>query len=198
MNLLVEELPESVFIEDKEYPINTDFRNCLRIILAFEDPELTTVEKSMILLENLYQAPWPDSLSMAVQEGIKFLDGGEISNGVESGPRVYSFEKDAQFIFAAFKQTHGIDLSTEQLHWWKFMALFMDMGSDTTFSNLVSLRKRLKTGKATKEERQAAREIEDLIDLPEIDRRTLEEKEQDKKFLEAVKNARKSRNKKSD
>jgi len=109
--------------------------------------------------------------------------------------RLYSFNKDAPFIMAAFKQTHGIDLDTANMHWWKFMTLFMDMGSDTTFSNLVSLRKRVKTGKASKEERAMAREIADIFDLPEIDNRTLEERELDNEFVERFKRGKESRGK---
>jgi hypothetical protein len=60
---------------------------------------------------------------------------------------------------------------------------------------LVSLRKRVKTGKATKEERAAAREIEDIFDLPEVDNRTLEEREIDNEFIERFKRGKESRGK---
>lgn len=195
MNILIEILPTAIEIDGIEYDINSDFRSCLRIILAFEDSSLAAFEKQMILLENLYREV-PDNLEQAIRKGIKFLNGGkEEEMSGKSQPRLYSFEKDAPFIMAAFKQTHGIDLETSDMHWWKFMTLFMDMGSDTTFSNLVSLRKRVKTGKATKEERAAAREIEDIFDLPEIDNRTLEEREIDNEFVERFKRGKESRGK---
>lgn len=195
MNILIEILPTAIEIDGIEYDINSDFRSCLRIILAFEDSSLAAFEKQMILLENLYREV-PDNLEQAIRKGIKFLNGGkEEEMSGKSQPRLYSFEKDAPFIMAAFKQTHGIDLETSDMHWWKFMTLFMDMGSDTTFSNLVSLRKRVKTGKATKEERAAAREIKDIFDLPEIDNRTLEEREIDNEFVERFKRGKESRGK---
>lgn len=154
--------------------------------MAFEDNELAGFEKQIVLLQNLY-LEIPDDVKAAATQAIKFLDGGkESAEGEEEteNPRVFSFSKDADLIFAAFKQTHGIDLQeVEYMHWWKFMALFMDLGSETTFCNLVSLRKRVKTGKATKEERQAAREMGDLFELPEIDERTLEEKEAEAEFM---------------
>jgi hypothetical protein len=195
MNILIETLPTAIEIDGIEYDINYDFRSCLRIILAFEDSSLAAFEKQMILLENLYR-DIPTNLEQAIRKGIKFLNGGkEEEMSGKSQPRLYSFEKDAPFIMAAFKQTHDIDLETSDMHWWKFMTLFMDMGSDTTFSNLVSLRKRVKTGKATKEERAAAREIEDIFDLPEIDNRTLEEREIDNEFIERFKRGKESRGK---
>jgi hypothetical protein len=172
-----------------EYPINTDFRDCLRVILAFEDPDLTGYEKQMILLDNLYPEPIEDTQA-AFTMGMKFLNGGKVIDNDEEGggPRLYSFEKDANIIFAAFRATHGIDLQNiEYLHWWSFLSLFMDLGADTTFCNLIGLRKRVKNGTASKEEKQAASEMGDMFDLPEPDTRTLEEKDQEAEFMRLIK-----------
>ena len=54
-NLLIEAPPTSIVIDGDELKVNTDFKTCLKILLAFEDPELAMVEKSMILVELLYQ-----------------------------------------------------------------------------------------------------------------------------------------------
>jgi hypothetical protein len=120
--------------------------------------------------------------------GVMFLDGGqekEIEESVSS-PRVFSFSKDASLIFAAFKQTHGIDLQTAQLHWWKFLALFMDLGQDTTFCQLTALRKRVKTGKATKEEIRVAQEMGQLFELPDVEDLTLEERDNGDGFMKLL------------
>lgn len=185
MNILVEHLPEAIEIDGREYEINSDFRSCLRIILAFEDPELAGAEKQSVMIDNLYKEH-PDNMAEAMEKGVRFLNGGDDSES-DSNLRLYSFEKDAPYIMAAFKQTHNVDLDSVEMHWWKFMALFMDLGSETTFSQLIGLRKRVKTGKASKEERQAALEIKDIFDLPEIDNRTLEEREAEQAFMNKFK-----------
>ena len=168
-----------------ETPIHSDFRSCLRVILAFEDNDLTTLEKQMVLLTNLYPEP-VENIRAAIEQGMKFLNGGKDNIDEEDSLRLYSFERDAPFIFSAFRQTHGIDLETADLHWWKFLALFMDLGSDTAFCNLIGLRKRVKTGKATKEEKETAREMGNMFDVPEIDIRTLEEREQEAEFMRLI------------
>lgn len=139
------------------------------------------------MLTTLFPEIPPDT-ERALIQALNFLNGGkdEKEDEGECSPRVYSFSKDADLIFAAFRQTHGIDLETTQMHWWKFLALFMDLGSETAFCNLVSLRKRVKTGKATKEERQVAREMGNVFDVQEIDTRSLEEKEQEAEFMRLV------------
>ena len=192
MSILVDQLPTAFEIDGKNFDIDTDFRTCINIIMAFEDPELTNIEKQLVMLENLYQDQ-PENTAEAIRMAVKFLNGGSEEKESESvySPRVYSFTKDAQYIFSAFLQTHGIDLQTVDMHWWKFLALFMDLGSDTTFSNIVSLRKKIKTGKATKEEKEAAREIEHILDLPEDDDRSIDEKEAELEFLRLVEEGKK-------
>ena len=189
MNILVEQLPSAVMVDGREYPIETDFRACLRVIMAFEDDELTPTEKQMVLLQNMYPTR-PHNLIAACEKAVKFLNGGKTAGEEgKSGPRLYSFAKDANLIFAAFKQTHGMDLAeVERLHWCKFLALFMDLGGETAFCNLVSLRKRLKNGTATKEERKIADDMGELIDVPQSDTRTPEEREMEERFwrLEAA------------
>lgn len=161
----------------------------MRIILAFEDNELTPQEKAIILLTNFYRT-LPNNTEYAVVKANEFLNGGKSDDEETiSSPRLYSFSKDANFIYAAFRQTHGVDLNKDNLHWWIFLALFMDLGQDTTFCNLVSLRKRIKTGKASKEEKAAAREMGDILEVPEVDDRTLEEKEIEKEFFRKVQEA---------
>jgi hypothetical protein len=188
MNILVDELPTRVKVGDKVYKIVTDFRTCLKIILAFEDPEIAMYEKNIIMLELMYPVI-PTNIEEALKQGIKFLNGGkEVISTTEPGLRVYSFSKDANFIFAAFRQTHGIDLEKMNMHWWKFLALFMDLGSETAFCSMVNIRKRIKTGEATKEERHMAREMEEVFGLPEDDNNlTIEEREAEAIFNQSLK-----------
>jgi hypothetical protein len=194
MNLLVDVLPETVTINNTEYQVDSDFRTCLTIILAFEDPELTPQEKQGILLSMLF-VDVPPIEQETFEQAMWFLDGGKRGAEPDANPmRLYSFAKDSNFIFAAFRQTHGIDLQKTNLHWWEFLALFMDTGQDTTFCQLTAMRKRLKTGKASKEEKEFANAHPEIVDVPEVDTRSLEEKEIAAEFMRKVEEARRKRN----
>jgi len=146
----------------------------------------------MVMLTNLYKITPPDQAS-ACAKAIRFLDGGEThvpedddEDESDTVQRFYSFEKDAQLIFAAFYQTHGVDLESANMHWYKFLTLFMDLGGDTAFSGLVGLRRRVKTGKASKEEKAMARELGSIFDVPDLDLRTVDEREQERIFLAQI------------
>lgn len=176
-NILTDALPDSITVGDQSYKLDTDFRTALKTLLAFEDAELTTSEKTSIMFDNLVDEETYEVSEELAIELIGFLNGGKPSEPDEDDNyRLYSLSIDAELIFAAFRQTHGIDLQSVSMHWWIFLALFMDLGADTAFCNLVSMRKRYQKGTLTKEERRAVADIKNFH-LPNNEQLTLDELE---------------------
>ena len=168
MNILIDNLPTKIKIKNKIYDINYDYRTIIRILIAFEDSELTEEEKIIVMIKNLYKEDIEDSvLEEAVIKAIKFIDLGEDMNREKTlVNRVYSFSKDSSYIFSGINSTHHIDLEEmKSMHWWKFMAFFMDMSSECTFGELIYYRKRKLEGKLTKEEREQYNKIKDIVEL---------------------------------
>ena len=169
MNILLDDLPEAVEVNGVEYAVNSDFRTGLACILDMESSELTDEEKCILLLRRIYGETIPEDGETAIKLAVKFLDGGkeppEEENPFADNTRLYSFEKDSALIYAAFQQTHGIDLQKVDLHWWQFLALFQDLGADTAFCNMINLRRRVNSGEATKEERQYALKLGDAFEV---------------------------------
>jgi hypothetical protein len=200
MNILAQTLPVSVVIDGINVAIDTDFRAGLRIMLAFEDTELTSLEKQQIMFANIYpEIPLEllgkqENIMALLDKAIWYLNCGE-DDPHDGAPRLMSFQKDARLIFAAFRSTHGIDLQSATMHWWSFVALMMDLGQDTAFCQLTGLRKRHKKGTLTKEERAMVREMGDAFVIEQTDNMTLEEMEADKRFMEQIKAAKENRNK---
>ena len=169
MNILLDDLPEAIEVNGVEYAVNSDFRTGLACILDMESSELTDEEKCILLLKRIYGDVIPEDVETALRLAVKFLDGGkeppEEENPFADNTRLYSFEKDSALIYAAFQQTHGIDLQKVDLHWWQFLALFQDLGADTAFCNMINLRRRVNSGEATKEERQYALKLGDAFEV---------------------------------
>ena len=175
MNILVDTAPQAVEIDGTEYRLKTSFRDALLTMLAFEDRSLTMNEKAQIVLVNLYEEI-PENTPAALDKADWFLNGGapERDEPVRER-RLYSFSQDANYIYAAFRATHGIDLGTTDLHWWHFLSLFMDLGQDTTFCQMVAMRKRYYAGKCTREERQAIAEMGSAFYIEDNEAYTLDE-----------------------
>lgn len=170
MNVLSTILPTKIKVNDTIYPINYDYMTAINIIIALEDNELTYDEKCYILIENLYKKRVKKSdLAQAVEKGFKFIDlGGNLQKKSSNG-RIYSFKKDGNYIFTGINSTHHIDIEANRdIHWWKFMAMFMDMSADCMFGEIVYYRKRKLEGKLTKEEKKKYSQIKDLLELDDV------------------------------
>ena len=184
MNILTSTLPIKIKLGDNLYDINYDYRTIINILLAFEDNQLTNYEKIIIMIKNIYKNDIPNELyEEAVKKAIKFIDLGkeytERSNHIE---RIYSFSQDASYIFSGINSTHNIDLEKESdMHWWKFMSFFMDMGSECTFGELIYYRKRNLEGKLTKEEKEQYNKIKNIVELKNEE--TYEQEELRKEFF---------------
>lgn len=194
-NVLVDEFPTSIEVSGIPYKVNTDFRFSLSTMLAFEDSSLTAYEKSVIMLHNLFGDIVPENTEEALEKCQWFLNcGAEAGEEEADTRRLFSWSKDANFILAAFSATHGIDLQSVKMHWWRFYALFMDLGQDTTFCSLTALRKRYFAGKCSKEERAMIRDMGSVFEVPDSQTLSLEEQEIANKLKENYRKAKEARN----
>ena len=165
MDILTDKFPTAIKINNAIYKVNADFRNCLPIIKAFEDPELTMPERCEILLQRLFIDPPPATME-AIEQGIKFLDCGRTRGEPKEVRRVFSFIKDSAYIFSGMKQTHGIDLEEVGfLHWWKFLALFYNLPSGNLFTDYYKHYRAIDTSKMptdNKEQRAEKARVESI------------------------------------
>lgn len=186
MNVLTDKFPTKINVNNKVLRINSDFRNCIKIIEAFEDDDLFDEEKYLILIRRLYiDEVKEEDLKQAIIKGIKFLDlGEENENNEENVKRLYSFSKDDSYIYTGIRQSHNIDLnSIEYLHWWNFVYLFLDIGQDCMFNQLVYYRKRKNEGKLTKDEKKVYISMRKILDLD------YEEEDEENEFMRQLNNS---------
>lgn len=173
MNVLTDKFPTKIKVNNKILKINSDFRNCIKIIQAFEDDDLFDEEKYLILIKTLYiDEVDTEDIEEAIIKGIKFLDLGEENNDNDSSAskRLYSFIKDDNYIYTGIRQSHNIDLnSIEYLHWWNFVYLFLDIGQDCMFNQLIYYRQRKNEGKLTKDEKKVYISMRKILDLDYVD-----------------------------
>ena len=179
MNVLVENFPTQVKVNNIIYDINYDYKTCIKIIMAYEDDELLEYEKCEIILTLFYKKLPPfEDYEEALRIVTKFLDCGEINNqDLEKKKRVYSFKKDGKYIYTAMLDSHQIDLQTQNIHWWQFMYLFLDLNKNSMFSNIVQLRSKKNEGKLSKEEKSVFFTMRDILDLDYTEEQSLEEQE---------------------
>ena len=144
MNQLINKFPTKIKLKEDILEINTDFRECLNIITMLEDNELTKHDKIELMIELLYKDSSKineNNIEEAVRKAVLFLDAGDNAQkefvddeNYIKPKRIYSFTKDAKYIYSAIKKSHGVDLENiEYLHWWKFVYYFFDLDEKSFF-----------------------------------------------------------------
>jgi len=183
MNILTEKLPDSVFVEGKEYPVNTDFRVWIRLALMLDRKDIPAEEKFFgacrLCFDFERKKELPDNFKSTVEALVSFFTEGnnteKSQNNQSADNRVYDFSCDSGYIYAAFLECYGIDLiRIEQLHWFSFSALFKALPKSCKMVEIMMYRG-ADISKLSGEEKKYYSEMKELYALP--DNRTREEKD---------------------
>lgn len=150
--------PESITVNGVDYPVDTDFRVWVKfqgVLLA----DGTNDEKAVKVCELMAEMGLPKTKE-ALDAMLSFYSGASTENQTGSGGNVkaYDFEKDSEYIFSAFLDSYGIDLTTERLHWWRFKALFKSLPEDCQMCKIMMYRT-VDIKKVPKEQRKFYREM---------------------------------------
>ena len=134
-------LPESVFVEGKDYAINTDFRVWAEL-LCFMESDAPYEEKILKLLCDGYTCELPPHLDTAIFALFDFMMLGKMGRGsrADADEKIMDFYEDEGLIYAAFLQQYAIDLYTVDLHWWSFMNLLKSLDENTAIMKVISYR----------------------------------------------------------
>lgn len=159
-------LPEALTVGGEEYPIRTDYRNVLDVFEAFQNPDLSDVEKWEVAIYMMFEcfSCYDDAFEAAeagflvegaengfpIDEAIKqiswFISAGQPEKQVLEQP-TYNWTQDEQMIFSAVNKVAGRETrELEYLHWWTFLGYFNEVG-EGTFSFIVGIRHKLNKGK---------------------------------------------------
>ena len=140
IDLSKKKLPDSIFVDGKDYKIKTDFRLWLSFgRLLKERPTLSAFD---FLYEYDGLTPLcPEDRQKGLDELVKFYNPKEPLPRVVGGSSepVVDFEQDADLLFAAFFQFYGIRLTQAELHWHEFLALFRGL-KDTKLNDVMGWR----------------------------------------------------------
>lgn len=189
-NILLDKLPT----EYKGFPIDADFQNGIQILQALEDKELTQQEQIGTALSLLFvtedeegnSLPLPD-INTAV-EGMKWFltDWYHDKPNEKDKAKVTDYDIDQWRIYSGFRQHYGINLQTDNLHFWEFMGLLTTL-PECAYTRVIDIRSRKITSKMSAEEKKALKEAKKIYALDALEEDlTDEEKEAVEAFMVLV------------
>lgn len=148
---MIGQLPQSVEVHGTEYRVRTDFRDILKILLAYNDPNLEDQEKAYVCLvifyEDFTEVMPEEDMNEALKKAVAFIDLGGREDKRKRSPRTMDWEQDESILFPAINKVAGREVrAADYIHWWTFMGYFMEI-SDGTFAQVLSLRAKKAKGK---------------------------------------------------
>lgn len=166
------ELPKTAVIGQREYNLNTDYRDILDIIGRLtKDGSLNGINLYVcmsLFYVDFEQMPESD-YGEALQKLFWFVDCGEEIQGQTPAPKRMDWEQDSSLIISDINRICGQDIrALPYLHWWTFISWFYGIG-DGLLATAVSIREKKRKGKKLEEwEREYYREHKSQIDFKTV------------------------------
>ena len=149
-NVLYNRLPYIWEKDGVEYILNTSFCVGVQLSLLFEDKELTGLERMYYMTQLLFGNKdgtirnFPQNPNDFEECLYWFLSGWHHDNPSpqqEHNEKVMDYYVDQGRIYADFRQIYGINLNTEDMHWWEFQWMLWNMpDSQSSFLTAVKIR----------------------------------------------------------
>ena len=170
-NVLTDRLP----CELCGVPVETGFRAWLQYEALLLDSSKTADQIIAGLNALVYRGKMPADKAEAVRAATDFYLCGKPQerrkNGHRAAKRAYDIDVDAPLFLAAFQQVYGIDLSTCELHWWKFRSMLSGLPEECQLSKVISYRT-VDLSKVPKEKRKFYTEMQKRYALNPIRQHT--------------------------
>lgn len=168
-------LPKTVIVDGREQAIRYDFRVILEIITMLQDNELSGEEKTEAVLEMFYLDPdGIRDVKGAVDACFSFIDA-ESERPKRPRPRLTDWNQDFEYIIAPVNRVLGYESravdydpheNTGGVHWWTFLAAYMEIGNDCLYAQIISIRdKRQRKKKLEKYEKEWLKRNADIVNL---------------------------------
>ena len=160
-------LPTTVTVSGIEYPVRTDYRVILEILVMLDDPDLSDGDKTEALLRMFYVNQSPDPMA-AVEAFRRFVDPRcEDKNLTSRNARLISWQQDFDLMVAPINHILGCEVrALDHLHWHTFLSAYLEIPPDSVFARVLRIREKLRQGKKLeKYEKQWYRKNADLVHL---------------------------------
>lgn len=173
MNLLIDSVPNCIYVKGKRYSIRTDFRIWIMFEQLLLDNSINDNYKLDAAVKLVFDnnAGKPHINDDIVQAILNFYNFGRtVENGKgkssDRNSKIYDYDADDEYIYAAFLQQYGIDLQQVQsLHWWQFKALFCGLTDSCKFVEIMGYRA-VNLEDVSKSQRPFYRKMKKLYALP--------------------------------
>lgn len=136
--------PKFIEVDNKRYPLNTSYKIALRCLEIIEDENINDTERSLAIIYLLLgDIPKSIDLERIQRLLVRYLQCGKENtepNQNNAQEKDMDFIQDEKYIISSFMYDYKIDLSQEDMHWWKFIDLLDGLSSESILSRVRDIR----------------------------------------------------------
>lgn len=135
IDLKTKSLPQSITINGRDFLIKTDFREWLKF------SELLKSKNTLADYLYLFADEFPIGINF-FEDLMKFyVNENSTPHGTsKSSDKLFDYLEDGEYIVASFMQAYHIDLTTCDMHWHMFKALFQGLPDNTKIKQIMGIR----------------------------------------------------------
>ncbi len=179
--------PTKVRINNKEYPINTDFRVAIECNVIAQDTSISDTERALAIIYKLYGEKGlndVDNMKKLLELARKYLSCGKNVDTTckkQEEPDM-DYVQDMDYIEASFMSDYNIDLANIEMHWWKFYNLLCglsnsELGSCCILNRIRNLRNYDISQIKDPKERRKIQEAKDSVALVKKEKKLTQEQQ---------------------
>lgn len=166
IDLRVKGLPTKLEVGGLFFDIDTDFRTWLKFGEIIKNKDCLLEELTFVFKGKIPHVHFSEEL-MAF-----YINKNATPNYKGSSENVLDYILDGEYIVGSFMRAYGIDLTTIDMHWHLFKALFVSLPDDAKINQIMSMRA---YKKVNKDFEQVALENKTAWKLPSITDSELDE-----------------------
>lgn len=131
--------PTKAEINGEIYDLNTSYKTALRCFEVINDNRIGDTERTLAVCKLLYGFVPTTDLDAFLDKAILFLSCGEKRED-EADRRVFDHNYDFKYVTASFASDYHIDLTKEDLHWWRYCELLSGLTRHSILSRVIEIR----------------------------------------------------------
>lgn len=131
--------PTKAEINGEIYELNTSYKTALRCLEVINDNHIGDTERALAVCKLIYGFVPTTNADVFLDKAILFLSCGE-KREEEVQKRNFDHNYDFKYVTASFASDYHIDLTKEDLHWWRYCELLSGLTRNSILCRVVEIR----------------------------------------------------------
>lgn len=148
-------LPNTICVNGEFFSIKTDFREWLKFGEIIKQEEFQLMEIAFLFKNEIPRInPLRELVSFYINENLTPKKSEDSGN-----KKVFDFIEDGEYLVGSFQSAYGIDLTSTDMHWHRFQALFRSLPEDSKVMQIISRRTWKKSNESMEKQLEKARDL---------------------------------------